>query len=528
MESTKMSQPNVIIILADDLGFSDIAPFGGEIDTPALQRLADRGIRMSSFYVTPRCSPSRASVLTGKHPHSVGIGVLTTDNRPTGYPGSLSTEVPTLAERLKARGYATGVFGKWHLANEVKTPAETWPTRRGFDEFRGILPGASSFYQPPLMQGESRIPADQMPDDYYFTDDISENGADFIRRHSSDDEPYFLFLTYTAPHWPLHAAEADIAKYRERFSEGWDGVREERLNRLQEAGIIPAVDVLPPSQTLPDWEEQSKQWQIERMAVYSAQVESLDRGIGRILDAVAQSGAEDDTMVLFFSDNGGCSEELPAGFNFFAEDVAPRTTPSGAPVKFGNDPDVMPGPIDTYQSYGEDWATVSNTPFRKWKRWVHEGGISTPFIASWPGGGVPTGGTVSHNLGHITDIVPTVLGALDGLDADVDVDGNSLLSVWREPQSPSSERTLFWEHVGNAAIRKGKFKLVREWGTPWELYDIVMDRTESVDLAAEHPDVVAELEAEYETWASTHKVIPWQNILDDHAARGLHPMQAMG
>ncbi|GAB3616154.1 arylsulfatase [Okibacterium endophyticum] len=518
-------QPNIIIMLADDLGFSDIAPFGGEIDTPALQRLADRGVRMSSYYVTPRCSPSRAALLTGRHPHSVGIGVLTTDNQPHGYAGSLTTTVPTLAELLSDRGYATGLFGKWHLASEVRTPSETWPTRRGFDEFRGILPGASSFYQPPMMEGETRIPQEDLAEDFYFTDDISEHGADFIRRRAENDEPFLLFLTYTAPHWPLHAREEDVAKYRERFAPGWSAIREQRLRRLRSEGILPEVDHLPEGQTLSEWPAENRDWQIERMSVYAAQVESLDRGVGRILDAVAEAGVEDDTIVLFFSDNGGCAEELPVGEPFFPPDTVPRTTRGGQPVAFGNDPTVMPGPATTYQSYGRDWATVSNTPFRLWKRWVHEGGISSPFVVSWPGGGVPSGGGISHAVGHVTDIVPTIM---DALDAPHTGEGSSLLNVWRSPASRGAERTVCWEHIGNAAVRRGRWKLVREWSGPWELYDIEADRIESRDLSAEEPELVEELAAEYAEWAQAHGVLPWQDVLDDYAARGIPTKRAVG
>lgn len=532
-----MPRPNVIIIMADDLGFSDIAPFGGEIDTPALQKLADQGTRMSSFYVTPRCSPSRAAMLTGRNPHSVGIGVLTTDNRPNGYAGSLSTEVPTLAEHLKDRGYATGIFGKWHLASETKTPSETWPTRRGFDEFRGILPGATSYYRPPLMQGEERVADDQLDDDFFLTDDITASGVDFVRRHGATDHPYFLFMTYTAPHWPLHAAEEDIQKYRGRFAGGWDAARLERLRRLKVSGLLPEIDELPQGQPLPEWDEKNALWQTERMAVYAAQVENLDRGVGQILEAVSATDSEDDTIVLFFSDNGGCSEDLPVGMNYFAEDVAPRATRAGSVVHFGNDPAILPGAEDTYQSYGEEWATVSNTPFRKWKRWVHEGGISTPFIASWPNGGLAGGGSINRSLGHITDVVPTILAAVDALPESGalpagttggGLDGRNLLTAWRDPDADIGDRTLYWEHVGNAALRRGALKLVREWGGKWELYDLSVDRTESVDLAIERPEVVALLAADYMRWAEEHDVMPWQDVLDDYAARGLHPMRAMG
>ncbi|RZT27510.1 arylsulfatase [Kribbella sp. VKM Ac-2569] len=519
-----MPQPNVIVIVADDLGYSDIGPFGGEIDTTSLQRLSDRGVRMSSYYVTPRCSPSRAALLTGRHPHSVGIGVLTTDNRPNGYAGSLRTDVPTLAEMLRGRGYATGLFGKWHLASEFSTPSDTWPTRRGFDEFRGILPGASSFFQPPLVEGEERVP-DQVGDDFYFTDDISEHGADFVRRHAAQEEPFFLFLAYTAPHWPLHAREADIVKYRERFAAGWGPVRKERLRRLQEEGLVPGVDRLPDAQTAAEWPDQDTAWQVERMAVYAAQVEALDRGVGRVLDALDASGAAEDTMIVFLSDNGGCAEELPPEIPFLSEVVCPRTTPSGEEVVLGNDASVLPGPASTYQSYGPDWATVSNTPFRLWKRWVHEGGISTPFIASWPGGGVPRGGRISHSLGHVTDIVPTVM---DALGAPNPGEGESLLEAWRNPETSGAERTVWWEHIGNAAIRRGRWKLVRAWGGPWELYDIEADRIESTDLSAEQPELVEELTAAYTEWAESHAVIPWQDVLDDYAARGIPVARAVG
>jgi arylsulfatase len=519
-----VSTPNIVVILADDLGYSDIGPFGGEIDTPHLQRLADRGVRMSSYYVTPRCSPSRAALLTGRHPHSVGIGVLTTDHRPNGYPGSLSTDVPTLAERLKQRDYATGLFGKWHLASEFVVPSPTWPTRRGFDEFRGILPGATSFYQPPLVEQETRVPAEELGEDFYFTDDITASGERFIRSHAGSD-PFFLFMAYTAPHWPLQAHEDEIAKYRERFRKGWTAIREERLARLAGSGLVTSVSSPPADQPTPDWSDDEADWQVERMAVYAAQVASLDGGVGRLLDALDETGVAEDTIVLFFSDNGGCAEELRPGMDVFSELVCPRTTRDGQPIAIGNDPDIMPGSPLTYQSYGANWATVSNTPFRLWKRWVHEGGISTPFIVSWPAGGVPAGGAISHSTGHVVDIVATVM---DAVGAEHDTEGISLLDAWRNPDEVHDGRAMFWEHVGNAAVRRGEWKLVREWSGPWELYDIVADRGEAHDVAAERPELVEELRALWESWASEHGVIPWEDVLADHDARGLPRAHAVG
>ncbi|WP_119696131.1 arylsulfatase [Microbacterium halotolerans] len=519
-----MTKPNVIVILADDLGYSDIAPFGGEMDTPNLDRLASRGVRMSSFYVTPRCSPSRAALLTGRHPHSVGIGVLTTDHRPNGYRGSLSLDAPTLAERLSEHGYINGLFGKWHLSSEHRTPSDTWPTRRGFDRFRGILPGASSFYQPPLVEQETRLSGDELGEGYYFTDDITASGEQFIREHASQS-PFFLYMAYTAPHWPLQAREEEIAQYRDRFRKGWTALRTERLRRLDELGLVSGVDRLPPGHPTPDWSDDEADWQVERMAVYAAQVASLDQGVGRLLDALDETGAADDTIVLFLSDNGGCAEELPPGLDRFSELVCPRTTPDGREIVIGNDPAVMPGSDTTYQSYGRDWATVSNTPFRMWKRWVHEGGISTPFIASWPGGGIPAGGAISHSAGHVIDVVATVMDAVGGTH---DTDGESLLSAWRHPSVVDHDRTLFWEHIGNAAVRRGSYKLVREWGSAWELYDISTDRSESEDLADGRPEMVEELAELWEAWAREHGVIPWEDFLRDLDARGISRARAVG
>lgn len=510
-----MTTPNVVIILADDLGFSDIQPFGGEIDTPNLQRLADHGVRMSSFYVTPRCSPSRAALMTGRHPHSVDIGVLTTDQRPTGYAGTLSQNHETVAELLKARGYRTGMFGKWHLSAERETPSAAWPTRRGFERFRGILGGAANYYYPTLTDQEARVPYDDFPEDYHFTEDITEGGAAYIRENA--DQPFFLYMAYTAPHWPLQAEERDIAKYRDQFRAEWSELRNARLERITAEGLVPSVDDLY-GHAEPEWLEGDEEWQIERMAIYAAQVESLDRGVGRLMEALEESGVLDNTLILFSSDNGGSAEELPAGRPIFSEDVCPRTTPEGEPISVGNDPSVMPGSGLTYQSYGQGWATLSNTPFRMWKRWVHEGGISTPFIAHWPAGGVATGAQVSHAPGHVVDILASIMDAVGGTH---DSQGTSLLPLWRDPAHTGDDRPLFWEHMGNAAVRRGRWKLVREWGSEWELYDIEADRGEMDNLADEHEELREELTQLWADWAKTNGVIPWERILEDHDQRGL-------
>lgn len=506
-----MPSPNVIVILADDLGFSDLASFGGEIDTPALDRLADSGIRMSSFYVTPRCSPSRAALLTGRHPHSVGIGILTTDDRPNGYPGSLSTDVPTIAGLLKERGYRTGLIGKWHLSSDTTTPNETWPTNRGFDEFYGILPGCGSYYQPPLVRGEQRVPPGASAEDYYLTDDLSRSAIDFVDRASDSGDPFFLYLAYTAPHWPLHAREADIARYRERYRAGWDELRASRFERIESTGLT-AIGTLPPRDPeVSAWDETPDQeWELERMATYAAQVEAMDRGIGALLDRLESRGIREDTLIVFTSDNGACEESLPFAGRRMSEDICPPTTRDGREVRIGNEPSIRPGPESGYASYGRAWAHLSNTPFRLYKRWVHEGGISSACIVSWPHGGI-VGGETTHMPGHVVDIVPSILAAVDGTYSGP---GASLLDHWRAPLTVAKEdRDLFWEHMGSAAVRRGRWKLVRDGLQPWELYDLDADRGETTDLVASEPELAADLKRAWNTWAEANGVLPWENYL---------------
>lgn len=523
------TKPDIIIILNDDMGFSDIGCYGGEIETPNLDRLAAGGLSYSQFYNTARCSPSRASLLTGLHPHQTGIGILTYDTGPEGYAGDLNRRCVTIAEVVKEAGYGTYLSGKWHVAKNLTEPTDSWPMQRGFEKFFGTIIGAGSFYHPnTLTRGNESAEheATENPE-FFYTDAISDQAAAFIRDHHRDTphKPLFQYVAYTAPHWPLHAHDEDIARYKGRFDEGWDKLREQRLERLVRAGIIGASWVLTERDpTQPAWENaEEKEWLLRCMEVYAAQIDRMDQGIGRIVSALEETGRLDNTLLLFLSDNGACAEDIPEGVDVqsLVDDlmIAQARTRDGRPVLLGNDPSVMPGPEDTYQSYGVAWANMSNAPFRLYKHWIHEGGIATPLVVHWPKGISDQGG-VRHVPGQLPDLMATVLevsgAAYPRTYKDNDIlplEGVSLVKSFGadyERQEP-----LFWEHEGNAAVRVGKWKLVRNYPGDWELYDMDADRTETRDLAADDPERVAQMLALYEDWAARCGVIPREKILEE-------------
>jgi arylsulfatase len=532
--TTRKKKPNVVLILNDDMGYSDIGCYGGEIRTPNLDRLAAHGLRFSSFYNTARCSPSRASLLTGLHPHQTGIGILTYDSGPEGYAGNLNQRCVTIPQVLKQHGYRTYMSGKWHVASNLTTPTESWPMQRGFDAFFGTIIGAGSFYDPnTLTRGNENVEHEARRPGWFYTDAISDQAVAYIDEHcrTHAGTPFFEYVAYTAPHWPLHAHEDDIARYKGRFDAGWDALREARLERLVASGILEAHWKLTERDpTQPPWseaeqDEQFRAWTLRCMEVYAAQVDRMDQGIGRILEALERNGQLDDTVVLFLADNGACAEDIP-------EDVtvdelvdklmiARRTTRSGEPVHFGNDVHRMPGPENTYQSYGTAWANLSNAPFRLYKHWIHEGGISTPLIAHWPNGiAASENGTVRHAPGYLPDIMATIVDAagatypssFDGRAIDP-LEGQSLLPVFADDRDVVGRKPMFWEHEGNAAVRIGKWKLVKRWPRPWELYDMDADRTELHDLAAREPGRVREMAAQYDAWAKRCGVLDREKIV---------------
>ena len=498
------SKPNIIFILADDMGYSDIGCFGSEIETPNLDKLAARGIRLNQFYNNPRCCPSRASIMTGLYAQQAHMGNMVVDHGRYPFPeydGILAENTVTIAEALKTAGYNTAAVGKWHLATETEEGKRSWPLQRGFDKFWGMIAGASVYYESPhLMSGNDRLPPP--PKDQYLTDIWADHAVEFVNTLSKDKKPFFLYTAFNAPHWPIQAPEETVLKYANRYGEGWDKLREARHKKQLDSGLLPAKWPLTQRDArVPAWDvAEDKDWEMRRMAVYAAMIDRLDQGIGRIIDAVEKAGVLENTLIIFMSDNGGNAEEIARGrlqhsaANGEGEENHNATPPSSLwPCQInmtcaGNIPGIMPGGEDTFQSIGIPWGNVTNTPFRLYKHYAHEGGISTPFVASWPAYIKRQHAPIS-GVGHETDLMPTFL-ELAGVTYPSriatgpipELAGQSLVPLFSG--LPRTRKPIFWEHEGNKAVRDGKWKLVSRFPDQWELFDIEADRTELHDLAA--------------------------------------------
>jgi arylsulfatase len=510
-QATQPARPNIVIIMADDMGYSDAGCFGGEIATPNIDRLAMQGLRFTQFYNTSRCCPTRASLLTGLYSHQAGMGHMTWKQLDLpGYRADLSHDTPTLAELLKPAGYSTYMVGKWHLTinDTAEKPKDNWPRQRGFDRYYGTIKGSGSYYDPAMLVRENApispsSDPEYKPQRFYYTDAIADQSARFIREHheAHPQTPLFLYVAFTSPHWPLHAPEESIAKYKGKYDQGYEPIRAARFARMKELGLIDSRWALSPAPA--SWDEQTnKKWEARCMEVYAAQIDRMDQGIGRIVAALSQAGQLDNTLILFLQDNGACAET-----NGRRADVpTPRGTRGG--------PGVMPGGADTWMAYGRNWANVSNTPFRQYKHFVHEGGISTPLIAHWPRG-IAARGALDRTLSHLIDIVPTCL-ELAGARLPEEFNshrttalaGVSLSAAFRgEPVTRT--QPIFFEHEGNRAVRDGKWKLVAkgEKGA-WELYDMDADRCELHDLAAQDPQRVSAMAKQWQGWAQESHVLP--------------------
>ena len=506
MAGDKALRPNIILIMADDMGFSDIGCYGGEIQTPNLDRLAEHGLRYTQFYNTARCCPTRASLMTGLYAHQAGMGAMTRPTPLRGYQGHINRNCVTIAEVLKQAGYATFMSGKWHLTEDknklVSGSKHNWPRQRGFDRFFGTIAGAGSFYTPQTLTLDN-APITVFPKDFYYTTAIGKHGAQFIRELGADenDQPFFLYVPFTAPHWPLHALEKDIKKYRGKYLKGWDAIRAERHARQLKMGLVDQRwPISARHERAPAWGtlDKAKQKEMdERMAIYAAMIDSMDQAIGHILKAVADLDQTENTMVLFLADNGGCDESGLYGFE----------RKKGG--KLGTD--------SSFASYGLCWANASNTPFQFFKKDNHEGGIASPLIVHWPEGiKQKDHGKLRHEPTHVIDIMATAVqlaGAeyparFRGHDI-LPLEGLSLVPTFED--KPLDRTALYWEHVGNRAVRSGDWKLVantRFRKQEWELYNLRTDRTETVNLFNQREDKAQELKTLWQAWATRAYVLP--------------------
>lgn len=500
-----MTKPNVLLLLADDLGWSDLGSYGGEISTPHLDNLAKNGLRFTQFYNSARCCPTRASLLTGLHPHQAGFPYMN---------GILPDHAVTLPEVLKPAGYKTYMVGKWHLGNEKK------PTDRGFDEFYGMLGGFNSFWQedPHYTRWPQGRPTRSYPKHaFYATDVFGDYSIDFIEEGGKTGQPWFMYLAFNAPHFPLHAPESVIAKYEKMYlQKGWDTIRDERLARQKKLKLLPDDVPLTPRSEVPanrfnrqtGWaDKQNPAWNeipadrradlARRMAVYAAMVEIMDTNIGRVIEHLKKTHALDNTLIFFLSDNGACAEWDPWGFDKL-------DSPFNILHK-GDDLKTVGGP-NSYISYGSGWANTSNAPWRLYKHYNHEGGIRTPMIVHWPQGLKTKPFAMTDQPGYITDFMPTLL-EIGGASYPQERNGHkilphegvSLVPVLKNQKAPA--RVLTVEHEGNRMVREGDWKLVALHDKPWELYNLAADPIEMNDLAAHEPARVQKMSAAWNKWA---------------------------
>lgn len=497
-QASKVKRPNIILILADDMGYSDLGCYGSEINTPSLDHLAQNGLRMTQFYNASRCCPTRASLLTGLYPHQANMGFMQEDCKLPAYGGYIPDNAVTIAQALKANGYNTAMSGKWHVGNDERF----WPTKKGFDKFYGFPHHGGAYFFPfpgdqVLMYGDSVI--DNPGDDYYSTEAINAYGTDFVTEMTESDQPFFLYLAHVAPHFPLQARDEDIQKYRGKYSAGFSSIRRSRFEKMKKLGIIPeSYPMSAPDGKVPDWEELSQEEKDDydlRMSVYAAQIESMDRGIGELVDRLEELGELDNTMIIFLSDNGGTREDYSWG-----------------------DSTIQIGKVGSFGCYTLPWANVSNTPYRMFKHWGHEGGIRTPFIVHYPA--LIKSPAIDHQSAHIIDVMKTVMDVSGSKyptqyagQVIQQPEGISLIDILKGHERQAHDG-LYWEHEGNKAARIGKWKWVSAYPEyNDELFDLNIDPTENKNLAEANPQQLQIMKERWQDWADRVGVQPWDSVL---------------
>lgn len=533
-ENTQDERPNILIIMADDLGFSDIGSYGGEINTPNLDKLASNGIRFTSFYNTSRCCPTRASMLTGLYPHQAGIGRMTMDMGKPGYRGYLTENTVTIAELLKNAGYNTGMTGKWHVSQTNRLEPEkqlkwlahqesygefsdttSYPTARGFDKFYGNIWGVVDYFDPfSLVNGKEEVK--EVPEDFYYTDAIADTSVAYIKDFAADESPFFMYVAFTAPHWPVQAPEEEIKKYEETYKDGWRALRMKRYERLTELGIFDSTNAPMAPWMFPkmDWETHKDTiWDARAMATHAAMVDRMDQGIGKIIAELEATGELDNTLILFLSDNGASSErpsKYGPGFD------RAGSTRDGREVYFPVDKSTehLPGPQTVHAGIGPQWAHAINTPFRFWKAKVFDGGICTPMIAHWPKG-IDRKNEINRETGHVVDFMATCLDLAGAQYPEVykgkeikPLQGKSLVPVFKTGDREDPDN-IFWEHFGSKGLIQGDWKLVQlNKDAEWQLFNLAEDRTETNDLSKAYPERLQKMISKWNDLANELNVYP--------------------
>ncbi|MDZ7684486.1 MAG: arylsulfatase [Gammaproteobacteria bacterium] len=533
--SARPGSPNIILMLVDDMGYSDIGCFGGEIPTPNLDAIASQGLRFTDFHATPKCSPTRASLMTGVDHHLAGYADVV--HFDPGYPNyRMELDVaPTIAERLRDQGYSTLMVGKWHLAREahmaVDAPRRNWPLQKGFDEFYGFLDGFTSLHDPhQLIEGNSIRHVDEYPDGYYLTDDLSDHAVQMLRDRylGEQSRPFFLYFAHAAVHFPLEAKQSDIELHRGRYQMGWDRARQDRFERQKLMEIVTPDTRLPSGEEegydIPKWDALTAEQQAifaRYMEVYAAMVSSIDRSVGQLRDYLVDTGQWDNTLFLFLSDNGASQEGGPAGSPYYFS--APRI--HGLPQTDEHKRLVSPefahsiidliGSPDTKPAYNWGWARASNTPFRLFKRQTHAGGHTVPAILSWPTG-VADKGALRRQYLHVTDVLPTIMALVQGEeDPELDVDGFSFVDSIQDAEAVSRHRKQYYEMDGNRGMYVDRWEIVARYDgvgrysdEDWELYDHTTDPTQTTDLSSVEVERTADMAADWESTAWEKQVFP--------------------
>ena len=519
-KSIEPPRPNILLIMLDDMGYSDLGCYGGEVQTPNIDQLAKEGIRFTQMHNSARCCPTRASLLTGQHPQKAGIN---------GMGVNLSMNTATIAEVLKENGYHTGMTGKWHLsttkavddpveqlrwmAHQVDygpfSPLENYPCNRGFQEHWGVIWGVVNYFDPfSLVHNEE--PIKEVPDDFYMTDFITQKSIDLIDSYSQDDKPFFLYVAHNAPHWPLHALPKDIEKYKDTYKDGWEALRKKRYERMIAMGLIDRETYpLPENSSGKSWADcDKKDYEAACMSVHAAMIDHVDQGVGQIIQKLKETGQYNNTIILVLSDNGASYERgYPAGFD------RPGFTRDSTMIEYNSD---HPGAETTWNYIGRAWASASNTPFRYWKMESYEGGSATPFIVHWPAGLKGKENTINRGVAHVMDVMPTCL-ELSGASYPDSINGQKAVMPVGESLMPllagnaeSIHDTMYWKHQQGRAIRVGDWKMSALPGKAWELFNMAEDHTETNDLSAQYPEKVADLNQAWNRWAKTLDIRPYE------------------